>query len=131
MSELLPKIARITRLLPQDDGRSDQIAVALGSKKVEPVATEPLSFPQYTKIPVSSERVNWRVQSGFPSDYFASHHVIFQTAGNNKDAPDVSVLSTKALAEKDQFDFAPSANSGDISQRALNILKAKHFFQEH
>ena len=70
MSELLPKIARIARLLPQEDGRSDQTDLARRLQKTDVAVTQPLSFPLYTKIPASVERVNWRVQSGFPSKYF-------------------------------------------------------------
>lgn len=73
MSELLPKIARITRLLPQEDGHSDHSDAARRLQKTDVAVTQPLSFALYTKIPATGERVNWTVQSGFPSEYFASH----------------------------------------------------------
>ena len=127
MSELLPKIARITRLLPQEDGRSDHADAARILQKTEVAVTQPLSFPLYTKIPASGERVNWKLQSGFPSKYFASHSITFkdETAVHNS----ATVPSQAAMVAKDQFDFASPVPSGKISQQALSILKAKKFFE--
>jgi hypothetical protein len=48
MSELIPKIARITRLLPQEGSRIDQAYVPNGSKETLVAVTQPLSFPLYT-----------------------------------------------------------------------------------
>ena len=59
MSELLPKIARIARLLPQEDGRSDHADAARRLQKTDVAVTQLLSFPLFTKIPASGERVNW------------------------------------------------------------------------
>ena len=59
MSELLPKIARITRLLQQEDGRFDQTDPARRLQKTDVAVKQPLSFPVHTKIPASGERVNW------------------------------------------------------------------------
>ena len=128
MSELLPKIARITRLLPQENTRADQTDPMRRLQKTDVAVTQPLSFPLYTKIPASGERVNWKVQSGFPSKYFASHSITFkdENAGRNT----ATVPSQAALVAKDQFDFALSAPKGKISQQALSILKAKQFFEE-
>ena len=128
MSGLLPKIARTTRLLPQEDGRSDQTDPRRRLKKTDVAVTQPLSFPLYTKIPASGERVNWKVQSGFPSKYFASHSITFkdEDAVHNT----ATVPSQTALVARDQFDFAPSAPKGKISKQALSILKAKQFFEE-
>ena len=128
MSELLPKIARITRLLSQENTRADQTDPMRRLQKTDVAVTQPLSFPLYTKIPASGERVNWKVQSGFPSKYFASHSITFkdENAGRNT----ATVPSQAALVAKDQFYFALSAPKGKISQQALSILKAKQFFEE-
>ena len=128
MSELLPKIARIARLLPREDGRSDQTDPARRLQKTDVVVTQPLSFPLYTKIPASGERVNWKVQSGFPSKYFASHSITFKD--ENAVHNTATVPSQAAWVARDQFDFAPPAPKGKISQQALSILKAKQFFEE-
>ena len=128
MSELLPKIARITRLLPQENTRADQTDPMRRLQKTDVAVTQPLSFPLYTKIPASGERVNWKVQSGFPSKYFASHSITFKD--ENADRNRATVPSQAALVAKDQFDFALSAPKGKISQHALSILKAKQFFEE-
>ena len=128
MSELLPKIARITRLLPQEDGRSDHADAARRLQKTDVAVTQPLSFPLYTKIPASGERVNWKVQSGFPSKYFASHSITFKDENTVRNA--AAVPSQAALISKDQFDFASPVPTGKISQQALSILKAKQFFEE-
>ena len=127
MSELLPKIARITRLLPQEDGRSDHADAARILQKTEVAVTQPLSFPLYTKIPASGERVNWKLQSGFPSKYFASHSITFKD--ENAVHNSATVPSQAAMVAKDQFDFASPVPSGKISQQALSILKAKKFFE--
>ena len=128
MSELLPKIARIARLLPQEDGRSDHADAARRLQKTDVAVTQPLSFPLYTKIPASGERVNWKVQSGFPSKYFASHSITFKD--ENAVHNTATVPSHAALVAKDQFDFASPVPTGKISQQALSILKAKQFFEE-
>ena len=128
MSELLPKIARITRLLPQENTRADQTDPMRRLQKTDVAVTQPLSFPLYTKIPASGERVNWKVQSGFPSKYFASHSITFKD--ENADRNTATVPSQAALVANDQFDFALSAPKGKISQHALSILKAKQFFEE-
>ena len=128
MSELLPKIARITRLLPQEDGRSDRADPARRLQKTDVAVTQLLSFPLYTKIPASGERVNWKVQSGFSSKYFASHSIAIkdETAVRNT----AKVPSQAAVVAEDQFDFASPVPTGKISQQALSILKAKQFFEE-
>ena len=41
MSELLPKIARIARLLPQEDGRSDHADAARRLQKTDVAVTQP------------------------------------------------------------------------------------------
>ena len=128
MSELLPKIARITRLLPQEDTRADQTDPTRRLQKTDVAVIQPLSFPFYTKIPTSGERVNWEVQSGFPSKYFASHSITFKD--ENADRNTATVPSQAALVSNDQFDFALPAPKGKISQQALSILKAKQFFEE-
>ena len=128
MSELLPKIARIARLLPREDGSSDQTDPARRLQKTDVVVTQSLSFPLYTKIPASGERVNWKVQSGFPSKYFASHSITFKD--ENAVHNTATVPSQAAWVARDQFDFAPPAPKGKISQQALSILKAKQFFEE-
>jgi hypothetical protein len=128
MSELLPKIARITRLLPQENTRADQTDPMRRLQKTDVAVTQPLSFPLYTKIPASGERVNWKVQSGFPSKYFASHSITFKD--ENADRNTATVPSQAALVAQDQFDFALPAPKGKISQQALSILKAKQFFEE-
>ena len=93
MSELLPKIARIARLLPQEDGRSDHADAVRRLQKSDVAVTQPLSFSLYTKIPATGERVNWKVQSGFPSEYFASHSITFkhESMGRN-----TAILPVKA-----------------------------------
>ena len=128
MSELLPKIARIARLLSQEDGRSDHANAARRLQKTDVAVTQPLTFPLYTKIPASGERVNWKVQSGFPSKYFASLSFTFKDENAVHDTATVS--SQAALVAREQFDFAPSAPKGKISKQALSILKAKQFFEE-
>lgn len=128
MSELLPKIARITRLPPQEDGRSDHANAARRLQKTDVAVTQPLSFPLYTKIPASGERVNWKVQSGFPSKYFATHGITFKD--ENAVHNSAKVPSQAALDAKDQFDFATPVPTSKISQQALSILKAKQFFEE-
>ena len=128
MSELLPKIARIARLLPQEDGRSDHADSARRLQKTDVAVTQPLSFPLYTKIPASGERVNWKVQSGFPSKYFASHSITFKDENTVRNA--TAVPSQAALVSKDQFDFASPVPKDKTSQQALSILKAKQFFEE-
>ena len=128
MSELLPKIARITRLLPQEDGRSDHANAARRLQKTDVAVTQPLSFPLYTKIPASGERVNWKVQSGFPSKYFASNSITFKDENAVRNS--ATVPSHAALVAKDQFDFSSPVPMGKISQQALSILKAKQFFEE-
>jgi len=90
--------------------------------------TQPLSFPLYTKIPATGERVNWKVQSGFPSKYFASHSITFKDENAVRNA--AAVPSQAALVSKDQFDFASPVPKDKTSQRALSILKAKQFFEE-
>ena len=130
MSELLPKIARITRLLPQEDGHSDHSDAARRLQKTDVAVTQPLSFPLYTKIPAPGERVNWEVQSGFPSEYFASHSIKFINGRSVHNAATASSQAHNALVAKDQFDFAPPVPTGKISQQALSILKAKQFFEE-
>ena len=104
MSELLPKIARIARLLPQEDGRSDHADAARRLQKTDVAVTQPLSFPLYTKIPASGERVNWKVQSGFPSKYFALHSITFKDENTVRNTP--TAPSQAALVARDQFDFA-------------------------
>ena len=123
MSELLPKIARIARLLPQEDGRSDHADAARRLQKSDVAVTQPLSFPLYTKIPATGERVNWKVQSGFPSEYFPSHSITFKHESMNRNT--ATVPSQTALVAKDQFDFASPVPTGKISQQGLSILKAK------
>jgi len=126
MSELIPKIARIARLLPQEDGRSDHADAARRLQKTDVAVTQPLSFPLHMKIPATGERVNWKVQSGFPSKYFASHSITFKDENTVRNTP--TAPSQAALVARDQFDFAPPAPKGKISQQALSILKAKQFF---
>ena len=128
MSELLPKIARITRLLLQEGGCSDHADAARRLQKTDVAVTQPLSFPLYTKIPASGERVNWKVQSGFPSKYFASHGITFKDENAVRNS--ATVQSHAALVAKDQFDFSSPVPTGKISQQALYILKAKQFFEE-
>ena len=117
MSELLPKIARITRLLPQEDGHSDHSDAARRLQKTDVAVTQPLSFPLYTKIPATGERVNWKVQSGFPSEYFASHSIKFKDENTVRNTP--TAPSQAALVARDQFDVAPPAPKGKISQQCL------------
>ena len=130
MSELLPKIARIARLLPQEDGRSDQTDLARILQKSDVAVTQPLSFPLYTKIPATGERVNWKVQSGFPSEYFASHSITFKYESMGRNTATLPAMAHNVLVATDQFDFAPPMPEGAISQQALTILKAKQFFEE-
>ena len=129
MSELLPKIARIARLLPQEDGRSDQTDPARRLQKTDVAVTQPLSFPLYTKIPASGERVNWKVQSDFPSKYFESHGTTFKDENAVRATP--TAPSQAALVARDQFDFASPVPRGKISQQALSISKAKQFLEEN
>jgi hypothetical protein len=131
MSELLPKIARIARLLPQEDGRSDHANAAPRLQKTDVAVTQPLSFPLYTKIPASGERVNWKVQGGFPSTYFASHSITFKDENTVRNTAAEPTNSHNALVAKDQFYFASPVPRGKISQQALSILKAKQFFEEN
>ena len=107
MSELLPKIARITRLLPQEDGRSDHADAARILQKTEVAVTQPLSFPLYTKIPASGERVNWKLQSGFPSKYFASHSI----HSKMKTRSQLSRCIARCVGCKDQFEPRSGKNS--------------------
>ena len=76
MSELIPKIARITRLLPQEGSRIDPAYVPNGAKEPQVAGAQPLSFSLYTKIPATDERVNWSVKTWFPSKYF--HHLLLR-----------------------------------------------------
>ena len=131
MSELLPKIARIARLLPQEDGRSDHADAARRLQKTDVAVTQLLSFPLYTKIPASGERVNWKVQSGFPSTYFASHSITFKDENTVRNTAAEPANSHNALVAKDQFDFASPVPRGKISQQALSISKAKQFLEEN
>lgn len=130
MSELLPKIARIARLLPQEDGRSDHADAVRRLQKSDVAVTQPLSFPLYTKIPATGERVNWKVQSGFPSEYFASHSIKFKHESMDRNTAILPVKAHNVLVATDQFDFAPLMPEGAIAQQALTILKAKRFFEE-
>ena len=130
MSELLPKIARIARLLPQEDGRSDHADAARRFQKSDVAVTQPLSFPLYTKIPATGERVNWKVQSGFPSEYFASHSITFKHESMGRNTATLPAKAHNVLVATDQFDFAPPVPEGAISQQALTNLKAKRFFEE-
>ena len=126
MSELLPKIARIARLLPQEDGRSDQTDPARRLQKTDVAVTQPLSFPLYTKIPASGERVNWKVQSGFPSKYFASHSITFKD--ENAVHNTATVPSQAALVARDQFDFAPPCAQGQNFATSPVYFKGKTIF---
>ena len=92
--------------------------------------TQPLSFPLYTKIPATGERVNWKVQSGFPSEYFPSHSITSKHESMTRNTATVLAKATNALVAMDQFDVAPPVPEGAISQQALTILKAKQFFEE-
>ena len=126
MSELLPKIARITRLLPQEDGRFDQTDPARRLQKTDVAVTQPLSFPLYTKIPASGERVNWKVQRGFPSKYFASHSITFKD--ENAVHNTATVPSQTALVAKDQFDFASPVPNGQNFATSAVYFKGKTIF---
>ena len=131
MSELIPKIARITRLLPQEGSRIDRAYVPNGSKETLVAVTQPLSFPLYTKIPATDERVNWSVKTGFPSKYFSSLPVTFDNESSNRNKHTVSLVAGHTLAKVDQFDFSRSAPAKNTSQQAINILKSKQFFEEN
>ena len=131
MSELIPKIARITRLLPKEGSRIDQAYVPNGVKETQVAITRPLSFPLYTKIPETDERVNWSVQTGFPSKYFSSPPVKFDDESTIRNKHIVTLIEDDALSIVDQFDFSRSAPANNTSQRAINILKSKQFFEEN
>ena len=109
MSELIPKIARITRLLPQEGSRIDQAYVLNGAKETQVAVTRPSSFPLYTKILATGERVNWSVKTGFPSKYFSSLPVKFDDESTIRNKHIVTPIEHDALSTVDQFDFSRSA----------------------
>ena len=91
----------------------DHAGAARRLQKTDVAVTQALSFPLYTKIPATGECVNWKVQSGFPSKYFASHGITFKDENAVRATP--TAPSQAALVAWDQFDFASPVPRGKIS----------------
>lgn len=129
MSELLPQIARITRLLSKNEGVVDTAPTKRVVDRVVDKSCQSITFPLYDRIRPSTERINWKIQSVFATEYLSADHTIFDQVRKNTAAPDAIKPTGMKPFQGDEFEFSQPNNAVSLSSATMEVLKAKIFFE--
>ena len=131
MSELLPQIARITRLLSKNEGVVDTAPTKRVVDRVVDKSSQSITFPLYDRIRPSTERINWKIQSVFATEYLSADHTIFDQVRKNTAAPDAIKPTGMKPFQGDEFEFSQPNNAASLSSATMEVLKAKIFLNKY